>query len=499
MCRHGLGGIAGGLLLLTFPPVVSLASGQAAAPPWPVLTKQAVESLVGESFGVYPEVAAWCLQRVAAKCTMPRASRSALIARIFDLGSAVHHPVRLRLISGANTDRPEGFLGVAMTEGLDSLSLKLYAIDETIKQEPEKARAWFVSLPIESIPGSACSNRAIPDLMPFHATAATVIGSYTKTEMAKGLHLEALRRSFANLPSGALLPGAIHLLGTVQWAEEDRAAVISMLSESILNSRAEDRVLREVWPSIAKRLSELAGRLRADGASPIPLLDAFRRHVTKALGAQRCADNIRDDASKPAIGGGSAPRADPPELAALNQLLRQYSLSPVQGAEIEKFETASAGPSDLYWSTGKTRGLERRLREVYHSRAGFSDESTQTRAAQAIRAKTLIDDLIDWNRSSEERDFDFIAQKGHLLSRLLSALPPENDLRDAVVSNLLKTLRLADHAPGARILWVWHVREALLSAKGSGERQTRMLAELSAHDDPNLRFFKRVVELTGPL
>ncbi len=470
------------LLLLVVP---------AAAQRKPAARPVELEALVVDARAVPAEYAADVLLRLveSGKVT-ERAWQRALLEEAFRTAGGAQNAIKRRIAPGLTyAYTREDYEARAYQLNLDTMSLRLRAVNALLKVDKRKARELFTELPTKpALAPLSCDDALVYDVSDFYETLTKIAReTFSAEERARGEDVQFVLPYFADAQTYA----QIWPLARVALAFDDSAArfgpIMHAYSVALGKLEADDRSFASGPDLNLFQIADLSAACARANVAPDELLAAYRAYLVRHLRARRCADTAT---------GARQASALRSTLDYLNHELHEAdpgaeTLTPVRADEIKPAALAGAAKLTPYFTTPTTQSLFTTAQE---SRFGLADEP-QTEAARRDpkRAQKLSDWLnamSDWRGQGEASEADYFIQKCVLYQLLLEVWPTEGPARDALLQEYVAFLRQPARQQEARAGWLLHVQNLLNSRRyAAASERARLFAALNNSGEPVLRLY----------
>ena len=443
-----------------------------------------------------PEFAADALIRLAAQNTLPRERRLELLHEAFERGG--HAQLALKRHSAL--PRPEGparFLNRAYDQDLDSLSLRLRAVEAALPLDAAQARAWLATVQPPAIPAVHCEDFMAYDAGRLYDTLALAAASYPEQERANGAAFRLLRRYTAAITSPVEIAPLAKLLAAAPVSNEDFVALISIFGTALGKITGDDRSFtysRTVGPQI----QALAAECKRRNVSPLPLIESYRFYLVTNLSAARCAD----DEQLAGGGGVSFGLAAGITLDPLSSDYIRFFNEKLRTGMLSRIGEEEATPARL---EGTITGLRTCQDEECRSIARMSQELVMSpegkpydpalRNTEAWRKKfdAVLAAIADWKESKRETPLEQFREKSDAYSLLLN-VAPDTAAREAAVRAEIAFLTKNPVSQTNRAEWLVPVNALLARIALEPAAFGKAAAELRTSGDPVIALYAKLEE-----
>ena len=451
-----------------------------------------LEALVVDARALSPEFAADVLLRLveSGKIT-ERAWQRELLTEAFRTAGGAQAPIKRRIAPGLNyAYTREDYEARAYELNLDTMSLRLRAVNAMLKVDQRKARELFSELPIK-LPFTplTCDDALVYAGLDFYDTltqiATTTFSAAEKARNEDVLFAQAYVDEM-NAPE-EVLPVSL-LIERLGDSPARLALLTHSYSMALIRIGADDRSFTAA--TNAMLAVRLARACKQQGLSPDELLAAFRAYFVTHLRARRCAD---DEFGK--YGPGRLV-LDRRTLADLNAQLRvdesgAQSLVPVTDDEVKPQQVEGEAKLTPFFTTPTAQSLFRTAQAL---RFGMADEpQTEEERNEPKRVEQLtawLNAMADWHGDGETSEADYFNEKCVLYQLLLEVWPTKGPAADTLLRQYIAFLREPALREENRAGWLLHVKRLLDSPRyNGGAERAQMLAELMDSGEPVLRVY----------
>src|SRR6266850_8020391 len=132
-----------------------------------------VDSLIQQARALPAEFAADAMLRLAGVDRLEKSLRIELLEQAFDRAAGAQQPLKRRA-TPFRLEGPAGFLNRAYAQEVDTLSLRLRAVDAVLPLDEAKARELFSKIPPLALKSAACDDFMVYDVAPFYELLSRV-------------------------------------------------------------------------------------------------------------------------------------------------------------------------------------------------------------------------------------------------------------------------------------------------------------------------------------
>jgi hypothetical protein len=449
-----------------------------------------LEAVVADAHAVPAEYGTDALLRLveSGKVT-ERAWQRELLEDAFRMAGGAQMSVKRRIAPGLiYAYTREDYEARAYQLNLDTMSLRLRAVNAMLKVDKRKARALFEELPRKlPLAPLTCDDALVYAVLDFYDTltqlATTTFSAEEKARNEDVLFAQAYVDEM-DAPE-QVLPVAL-LIEKLGDTPARLAPLVHSYSMALTKIDADDR--RFTAAINARIATRLADDCQKQGLAPDELLAALRAYFVAHLRARRCADN------EVARYTPSRHMLDHRTLADLNAQLRadeSGAQSPVTEDEVKPQQIEGAAKLTPFFSTPTAQTLFRTAQEL---RFGMADEpQTEEERNDPKRVDKLtawLNAMSDWRGDGEASEADYFNEKCVLYQLLLEVWPARGPAADALLREYVAFLRQPARQQENRAEWLLHVRRLVESPRyAAGVERARLLTELQSSGEPVLRLY----------
>jgi hypothetical protein len=424
----------------------------------------------------------------------------------FRLAKQATFPYRVVTLSGiaATSDSTAGIVQLSLEPGLDALSLRSRSIREMLRFDRQKAREMFDEITSVVPPPLTCTSATGFSLSLYYTTALAIErDGFSPMERSRGLVQDFVRGLVSRIGSPfQLLPLQQTLVLEASHAR-DADEVLTSYAIAVGNLRTDDRSFTATTtPALFQSLHELVAACRSRGASPAPMLNAFRQYFERQLAQEQCRDNLSAGTDQSILR----------VVQSLNDLLAAFT--PDQPA-VRLDNTRPAQPSDkaditLFWDSPSTKQLLARLRHlrfgdgesgaVSTSRLkdgrtpylGVADRSTSSWTGEL---QDFLEAFSQWQAQSEEPPQVKFHEAADIYENLIELIPISNAARSNLLDEYIAFLKSSSVEASSPPEWLLHLKR-LLQGRDAPDRSA-ILARVKAQGDSAMTFYVEFEDLVN--
>lgn len=415
-----------------------------------------VASSVDAARSAIPEAGSLALLRIIKD--NPRISKEArieLTRQAFEQARSVFYPHRLAARKSIQTDSREGYVTLAMREGLDRLSLQTASVEAALAIIPAEAKKLFEEVELSNVE-SSCATPFTPDQSSYARVFAQVFqaGFAPKDkEIEKGDQRQFARMALLRARSLSAIDGMFGWLSSARLPEDQKHEYYNLLLSNLDEAKLGPRdgwVLDQLLEHLQSGLfddhagifvARLATRLRAlivDLYNLSPCDDVWKSEV---LARQTIAEKLLGEVPLPI------------RVVRFNSLILHKALtgiSPVEESALRPKDLDSSYRDHRHWESAQGKRMMDLMRQynAVKNPVGTPIQSLRL-ALDAIK-----DALGDWSEKQETFATDFLAQKSYIQWKLIRELPVSDPLFSVFADDLgalLRDPRLRERDPA-----VWY-------------------------------------------
>ncbi|MFL6211414.1 MAG: hypothetical protein ACJ74W_21375 [Pyrinomonadaceae bacterium] len=444
-----------------------------------------LEALIVDARSAPAEFAADVLLRlVESHKIAERAWQRALLEEAFRTAGGAQQPLKRRIVPGLNyAYTREDYQARAFQLNLNTLSLRLRAVNALLKIDKSKARALFSEIPRKlPLAPRTCDDALIYDLLDYYTTLNQIIATtFSPEEKARDEDVLFTQSYVEEMSAPEQVFYTAALVTRAGDSPARLAPLVHAYSSALRKIEADARSFTADSMNYGMTLTILLDFCQRHEISPDELLEAFRTFFVKHMGASRCAES----AKTPDRWLNNFNRQ-------LNELaLNQPSLAPIKPEEITPAKIEGAAHLTPFFSTPIARSLFRTAQEL---RFGLADEPEpdEDRVDPKRGEKLLVwlNAMADWRAGGETSEADYFDQKCVLYQLLLEAGPNEGPAGTTLLAEYVAFLRQPARQQESRAGWLLHVQRLLSSTRfGAGDARARLRAALASSGEPVLRLY----------
>jgi len=345
-----------------------------------------VDPLIESARNAPAEFAADAMIRLAASDKIEKPRRIELLAQAFARAADAQHPfpehaVPLRL-DGTATYWNRLFL-----QDLDTLSLRMRAIETLIPLDSAKARELFTQIPPLQLPRLKCDDFLLYDPSRFY----TVMGKVAGTGLA---------RYAAALSSAVeLAPMARVILASSTLPNADFEKVVNAFAKAMGKIEGDDRSF-SYSTSLGKEILNLVDECKRRQVSPLLLAEGYRLYLVANFSGTRCADSDLMQPGQQSFGIYTGQPADPVSanfVSFFNEKLRMAPLAPIQVQEVTPARLEGVATGFQYCQDDDCKAFVARFRGLVFTSTGQPIPPAERRTPEwQNKLKTELARLGDW-------------------------------------------------------------------------------------------------------
>lgn len=471
------------------------ALGQQSARPSP--GTRDVDRLSAFAAQMPPEIGADLLLRLADSPGGSGKQQRILIQHALAYASRAVYPVRITLTPSVTqrSDSDVGMLHIALTDGIDALSLRSRAVRQLLKLSPKSAWEAFDSISPQ-IPAGTCDAAFGYDAGHYWQTIRALYESMSvrdaKERERAALFLEGALRRCA---SGAELSAAASTLVDIKAGSEEMQRFVLAYSSAMnaiqLDARSFEHLAIQGTFDALKILAD-----KADGTTTgITLLRAVRSFLVRHLSRPLCAEARRDLADAAA---GREARNVARFVVAFNNTFASdvdETLARLDLSGVGEAINPGTGKVFEFWTTPRLAAMMRQVRVLRYGTPSQQKEYLPTRKYLPLEERnsaTWQRDLTDLLKQLDDsvRE-DGVSEKAHfhqmalVYTALLATVPPGGPRR-AILARFATFLHGSSVRSESPPEWRLHVLELVKRSRESVENGSELLADLHRLGDPSI-------------
>lgn len=436
------------------------------------------------STSVPPELAAYALLRLVdtRAVNQPEQQRK-LIEQAYMLAGQSPYAVRLTASSGGGSTR-SGYLSQALTQGLDSLSLRTRAVSAMLKLDPERARDLFQQLRSLALANRSCADSMLYDPSTYYRSAGDVYKrGFTQDEQTRGLPDDFLESVFRDVHHASEVGSAGDLLRSQQFDAEMLARAEGAFARSLNGIRGDYRSFAATQADLTRNVTRLA---QVQGRASHALLEATRAYLIGNVSGSVCGDQSGSVNSSVALNSNA--------YAAFNQVLVRYGIAPITDADLKPgtvvptSETTTQG----YWQSPTSKQLQASVQTL---RSGDKQSAQWQESASSV-----LTSLREWiDAGSEPSEEDFYIEKAVLYEQMLVATPADSPMYDEMLNAYIAFLSEEPPSDEVRIYWLWNIQNLVqrvrMNRAGGDAARAKVLTALEDAPSPPIALYGYLLEL----
>jgi hypothetical protein len=417
--------------------------------------------LVSEVRSAPPEFAADLLIRIAESKQITDVKwRKELLVDAFGVASGAQQSVRRVMTGPYPVDTSAGYLGKALTQQLDALSLRCRAIEALLTVDKAKARELFAEItPLEFEPVQ-CQDGLAYDLSPFYKTVRALIQTgFTPQEVRQNEQVRFLESQVYSMTSPSRVAPLAEIIVSADLKQASKARLVDLFSIQLAKISGDDRSFSHWKSAVAREVLKLIELCKTQGIPTTDLIRALRTYYVTHLSAKRCSDTIR------------SPGQTTSQIREINQfnsrvrLLAEKQIPPIEEHEAKPARLDPGVTVYHYWTSPKSRELLMNFKRLRFAseRTEFTPEQKDTTEWKAALSDFLVQ-LRDWSPEADVSQEAHLNQKCSLFEGTIDLLPMGLE-RDQVIKDYVDFLGVFDLARGSRIEWFLHVNSLYRKAR----------------------------------
>jgi hypothetical protein len=419
-----------------------------------------------------------------------RAWQRTLLEEAFRTAGGAQQPLKRRIAPGLDyAYTREDYRARAYQLNLDTLSLRLRAVNAMLKVDKSKARALFDELPrAPPLAPLTCADALVYDVSDFYDTLTKIAtATFSADEQARGEDVLYVQAYVNELSAPAEVWPSAQVIIRLGDSPARLGPLVHAYSVALDKLDADDRSFAAESVPASYALTRLRAACLQHDVAPGELLAAFQVYLVKHLSAPLCADS----STAPRSGNVSQRMR-----AQLEEMLRtddpgRDTHAPDNPTENAPARVAGTAQLTHYFTTPTAQNLFRTAQEL---RFGLADEPEPDEGrVDPKRGEKLLawlNAMADWRASGETSEADYFEQKCVLYQLLLEAGPNEGPAGATLLAEYVAFLRQPARQQESRAGWLLHVQRLLGSTRfGAGDAHTRLLAALMSSGEPVLRLY----------
>jgi hypothetical protein len=447
-----------------------------------------VDSLIQQARTLPAEFAADAMLRVAGVEGLEEARRIELLEQAFDRAAGAQQPLKRRA-TPFRLEGPAGFLNRAYAQELDTLSLRLRAVDALLSIDGGKARELFLRIPPLALKAATCDDFLVYDVAPFYE----VLNRIARHDERPAKLLE---RYTGSVTSAAQVGPVARLLAESGLKDEEFRPLVAGYTKALGKIKADDRTFTQ-YRAAGRQVLALSQELQRRKMAPGSLLEAYRLYLVNNLSGVRCADDDLMQGRTQSFGlltGAQVDREAANLVDFFNDSMRLPPLEPIEIGEMTPEKVAGAAVG-LRWCedaacrdiADKLLGLTFAPNQHPYLPADKNKPEWQEKLQKALAA------LAEWKPEPGDAARQFREQIGGYIEVLGVATAGAD--REKVLRGLLQFVAKNEFQAESRMDWFLAVNgligRAALDPVGLGG----LAEELRKSEDPVIALYARLEQV----
>ena len=387
---------------------------------------------------------------------------------------------------GTVADTREGYLGLALAENIDALSLQVKVVAAMLDIDKTRARELFLQIPEPDRPTLTCDAALVPDVTQFYLVLKRIVNeAFTANETANGGALWFLQKYVQGIRSPVQVGPLAQTIAGLNLPAAQMTVLIQSFSDSLkrvsgdfrtfISATSRDRVAQSFG-----NLSQVCDKL---GIPKQYLAQSLRAFIVSNFAAVQCTD----ERVQPTKGV-------PGFVAVINRdLLRAAPIS------TEDILGSGVGPDTQthpFWESSKSKNILNKLRKLRFGADGQPRTDAEKATDDWHQSLTqFLNELDEWTASDEPSEVDYFHEKA-IMYRVLSDIIPNGLMRDNIWRENA-TFLANGYLPNNRIEWFMHAKHFLDRINSlKGNERGEFIGILKASSNPVLRAYAYLSELS---
>jgi len=376
------------------------------------------------------EFCADALIRVASTDKVDKATRVQLLDEAFRCAAGAQRPFK-RQPSITKVAGTAGILKHVYQQDLDTLSLRLRAVEAMLALDPVKARSLFLEIPPLQIPKVTCDDYLVYDVRLFYDVLGKLARqSFTAKEVADGAPTRLLATFLGGIHSASQVEPAARMLAQTGSKNADFQTLVTAFGGALSQIYGDDRSFTDSISAVGEAMLALADDAAKRKLPPGGLIEGYRRYLVNNLAGQRCADDALMDAGQTfELSASSSADALGTDAARLfNEKLARPPVLPLREEEVTpaKIEGAASGLRSC--QDAECKQLTSEFRSLIFSAEGAPLSSAQRDSAEwRSRLQQFLASMADWKESTGTADAEQFREKCALFNGLVGVAPAGPD------------------------------------------------------------------------
>lgn len=375
-----------------------------------------IDSIVSAARSAPPEFAADALIRLAALEQLPKEKRLDLLQQAFDRAGGAQQPYQQHAAFVRN-DGSTAYWNKVAGQGLDTLTLRIRAVEAMLPLDAPKANALFLSIPTLAPPRVKCEDFQVYDVSRYYDLLATLTSS--SDDPAR-----LLERYTAAIPSPVQVGPMARVLATARNLKDDEfKALLASFSSALGKISGDDRSFT-YSNAVSRQILALTEECRRRNISPLPLLEAYRLYLVVNLSAVRCADDDQMQTVTPTM---SAFAPQPPEepigdpVSFFNTRLQANPLQPIQESEATAAHLEGIATGMRMCQDKECQSLIAEFRNLIIGEGGKPYlPADREKPEWQEKFKAVLKTVATWKQTKETTPGEFFREKCAAYSQMLS-------------------------------------------------------------------------------
>jgi hypothetical protein len=470
-----------------------------------------IQTLIDAAPAAPPELAADILLWLADHAPIPsKDQRLELIEQSFQMAGQAKFPYlqTAAVPRAGHTDSTPGIRRRALEKGLSTLGLRCRAVRAALAINKGKALELFRMITVGPFPPLSCDDALAPSLSEYYETLREVaMNAYAPEDRKKERHLELIEAAVRNVATPRQLEPVAMLLATFPFPLERRTEFVVMYAAALKQMNADSRSFGAVTFGFGEAIMDLAKRLRAEGVSTVPLVDAFHTYLTRHLQGTACGET-----ADPKEGGVS-----------MRQMAETFFndglLMPSGATEVPPVKFDDLKPKDIagrakfsdYWQEGRGREIMAQYKALrfgtkqqqveYNKRerrkdgmAHFLPEELRRKPEWAAQAREFLNELDRWSKNHDGLEVDFFHQMCLQYAALLDIIPP-GPLHETVLQTYISFLKTSPMELENPPEWLIHVERLFGVTDATPEHLEHVRAEVRKNGNLAMSLYAELARL----
>jgi len=447
-------------------------------------TPAEIDSIISAARSASPEFAADALIRLASLEQLPKEKRLDLLQQAFDRAAGAQQPYQQHAAFVRN-DGSTAYWNKVDSQGLDTLTLRVRAVEAMLLLDAPKANALFLSIPTLAIPRVKCEEFQVYDVTRFYDLLATLTSSSTDAP-------KLLERYTAAIASPVQAGPMAHVLASAKNLKDDEfKTLLASYSAALGKISGDDRSFTYA-NAVSKQILALTDECQRRSVSPLPLLEAYRLYLVVNLAAVRCADDEQMQTVSPTM---SAFAPQPPEepigdlVTFFNTRLQVNPLQPIQESEATPAHLEGVATGMRMCQDKECQSLIAEFRKLIIGEDGKPYlPADREKPEWQEKFKGVLKTVAAWKQTKETTSGEFFREKCAAYGQMLS-IALNGAAREPALHALLDFVSANDFQTTNRLEWFLPVN-GLVGRVGMDPLGLRTFAaELRKSKDPIIALY----------